>query len=155
MPDVLLPPNAELVAVTWLRRELGATNVASSLPRDQSTWREAGFIQVQSVPTNADVDVPEHRGSLLQLDVWAHANADGATTTRPAWGLASTVTGLLLHALGNAQPFGAPLEWPDGEPWAPARVMSAYAMTEPSRVPDDPAGFARFTLDAVFDWAIQ
>ena len=37
--------------------------------------------------------------------------------------------------------------------YAGAIVLSAFVVTEPYEVPDDPSGFARVSLDLVLEWA--
>jgi hypothetical protein len=37
--------------------------------------------------------------------------------------------------------------------YSPAIVLSAYPLSEPSRVEADPSGYARFTFDLALDWA--
>ncbi|MDN8923974.1 hypothetical protein Q0P01_14380, partial [Staphylococcus aureus] len=47
--------------------------------------------------------------------------------------------------------YSTPVEMPAN--YAGAIVLSAYVVTEPYEVTDDPSGFARISLDLVLDWA--
>lgn len=151
------PPTAPLVAVAWLgARVAGITDdqVATSLPKDAASWADAGFIQVTLVPGGVDVDVPQRRTSVVQLDFWAvKVDAAGNISNKPPWNKANRLAELTRIATEDAQTghYGKPVTMPDG--YEGARVFAAYLISEPSIVRDDPSGYARLTADLAVDWA--
>lgn len=148
-------PTTALVAVAWLgQRVPGLTDamVATRLPRDLSTWADAGFVQATIVPGAAEVDIPVRHG-IVQVDAWAvNVAADGSASAKPPINKAARLAELVYRAtLDDVQVFGRPVTMPTN--YLAARVQAAYAITEPSEVPDDPSGYARVTFDLALDWA--
>lgn len=143
------PTNA-LVAVAWLSQRVeGLTSgmVATRLPRDLSAWADLGFVQATVITGTPDVDVPIRR-PLVQVDAWAHS-PDGV---KPPVNKAARLAELVRVAteLPTAR-YSSPVEMPAN--YAGAVVLSAYVVTEPYEVTDDPSGFARMSLDLVLEWA--
>jgi hypothetical protein len=143
-----LPPTNELVAAAWLAQRvegLTAGMVATSLPADTSTWADLGFVQVQALPGGVpDLDVPIRR-PVFQVDAWA-VNPSSA---KPPWGKANHLAELIRIAV-EGQAYSQPVTLPDA--YTDARVLSAYMVSEPLRMPGDPSGYARFTFDLALDW---
>lgn len=143
-------PHSELVAVAWLKGIPGipAGAVGTTLPADTSAWLD-GFLQVSVVGGSPHRDVPQHQ-PVVQVDCWA-ANPSGA---RPPWGKANQLAErITAHCYGNvndALPVQRVVTLPDG--YQPARVQSAYVVTEPRRIPADEARFARYSLDLQLFW---
>lgn len=154
----VIPPTSEPVAVRWLQQRLGFQQVATELPRDATKWASTGFLQVSSMPTAGDIDLPSKRESLLQLDAWGTSTSSTRTDVRPPWNATGALAQLAFDAMGNDQPYGAALTWPDEGPLAllqPVRVLSVYATdAEPTKVRDDPSGYARLTFDFMLVWAV-
>ncbi len=150
-----LSPTSSLVAVAWLsQRVVGftASMVATVLPRDVTAWGASGFVQVTPVAGTPDIDTGARR-PILQLDFWTVTlDAGGNVSDKPPRGRAAELGELFVSATQNAsQTFGRPVTLPAG--YGTARVLACYPVTELVEVPDDPAGFARFTIDAALDWA--
>lgn len=144
------PPNGLKVAIAYLRARVPslASSIASTLPEltEASPWPDNVFLTVTEVPGYpADVDVAQRRGSMLRLDWWAAR----PTSTRVQWGRAGVATEVVRRALDD-QPYGQTLDM--GADYRDARVQALYLIDEPSRVPDDPSGYARYTSQAVLDW---
>lgn len=142
-------PTTERVAVAWLGAVpgLAAEGVGLELPTAPTTWADAGFVQVQAIPGgSADVDTPEWRRPVLQVDFWA---TGGPSSITPPWNLAARLVEL-VRAATETQAYGAAVTLPDD--YLAARVQAAYFVTEPRRVLDDPSGYARFTTDLALDW---
>lgn len=149
-------PTTALVAVAWLGQRvpgIAAAQVATRLPRDLVTWLDEGFVQATVIPAAAEVDSGARRRGIVQIDAWgANAATDGSVTAKPAVMKATRLAELIVRATEDAvQSFGRPVTMPAN--YAAARVLSAYPMTEPSEVPDDPSGFGRVTFDLALDWA--
>lgn len=144
-------PTNELVAVAWLsQRVAGLTSsmVATSLPKDTSTWADEGFLQVQAIPGGTpDIDTFLRR-PVFQLDGWACS----PSSAKPPWNLANRLLELVRVATEDAQAghYGKAVTLPDS--YGAARVQSAYLIGEPRRILDDEAGYARFTVDLAIDW---
>lgn len=143
-------PTNELVAVAWLSQRVpGLTSgmVSTSLPRDPALWADNGFLQVQALPGGSpDVDIPVRR-PVFQLDAWASSPG----SSKPPWGLANRLIELVREATeSDAATYGREVTLPPD--YLGARVQAAYLISEPRRVGDDPAGYARFTADLAIDW---
>ena len=148
------PTNA-LVAVAWLSQRvpgLDGAMVATRLPRELAAWADLGFVQASPVTGVPDVDIPV-RHPLVQVDCWAVSlDASGAVSTRQPIHKANRLAELIRTAteLPTAK-YSSPVTMPAN--YAGALVLSAYPVTEPSEVPDDPSGFARVTFNLALDWA--
>lgn len=142
-------PTSDVVAVAWLAAidGLDVGQVGTALPVDVSTWLDAGFVQAQTLPGGAaDVDLPQWRRPVIQLDFWA---AGGASSISPRWNLAARLVEI-VRAATESQAYGSAVAMP--EHYLGARVQAAYFVTEPRRILDDPSGYARFTTDLALDW---
>lgn len=140
-------PTSDLVAVAWLKTVAGLPvgGIATTLPSDAAAWADEGFVQAQTVTGLADVDVPQWRRPLVQVDLWANSG----TSNRPPWNKAARLAELVRAGTEGATGRVVDL----GPNYLPARVLSVYLESEPRRIEDDPAGYARLTLDLHIDWA--
>lgn len=143
-------PNSELVAVAYLKSlALGASasfGVGTTLPEAKESWKD-GFIQVSVVGGSPDVDVPTRR-PLLQIDAWVPS----INSSKPQWGKANTIAEDVVASLfdGTAPSLKLSL----GPSFKDAIVQSGYAVSEPRRISNDPAGHARYTVDIVLTWVV-
>lgn len=149
-------PTNELVAVAWLVAyvpEFTADMVGPSLPKDTTKWAASGFVQVSAIPSGTpDIDIPLRR-PRLQIDSWATANQGAnATSSKPPWNLAAQLIEAIRIATEDAQTGRYGKTIPVKANYLDARVQAAYLLTEPTRVLDDPSGYARFTTDLAIDW---
>lgn len=147
------PTNA-LVACAWLgQRVPGLTPdmVATRLPRDVATWADEGFVQASPVTGVPDVDIPV-RHPLVQLDFWAvTVDAGGNVSTKQPIHKANRLAELVRVATESPSAlYSRPVVMPAN--YSGAIVLSAYPVTEPYEVPDDPSGYARVTFDLAIDW---
>lgn len=143
-------PTSALVAVAWLGQRVAGLvpgMVATKLPRDLSTWVDLGFVQATIIPGSAEVDVPIRR-PLVQIDAWAHS----PDSTRPPVNKAARLAELVRVAteLPTAK-YSSPVTMPAN--YGGAIVLSAFLVSEPSEVANDPSGYARVTLDLELAWA--
>lgn len=148
MSDPRYPTNG-LVAEAWLAQRvpgLTAGMVASALPRDTATWAEKGFVQATVITGTPDIDVPIRR-PLVQVDLWAMT----PNSARPPKAKAANLAELVRTAteLETAR-YSTPVALPDN--YGDAIVLSVYPETEPAEIPDDPSGYAHFTLDLRIEW---
>lgn len=142
-------PTNELVAVAWLGASvpgIAAGQVATALPKDVTAWADQGFVQVTAIAGRApNIDVPL-RHPVFQLDFWANT----PNSLKPPWNLANRLAELVRVATEAWPNYGKTVTVKDG--YLPARIQAVYLISEPSRVPDDPSGFARYTADLAIDW---
>ena len=144
-------PNSELVAITYLRSSgvgpSATSGVGSTLPENKDSWKD-GFVQVQVVGGSSDVDVPTRR-PVIQVDCWVPS----INSSKPQWGRANTIAENVVTALYGIGNTGMKLSL--GPNFKDAIVQSGYAVSEPRRVSNDPAGHARYTFDIVLTWVVD
>ncbi|MFG3051903.1 hypothetical protein ACGFZP_13260 [Kitasatospora sp. NPDC048239] len=140
----ILRATTELVTVAWLHDVVGDI-VATTLPRDNSTWAASGFVTVATIGGSADPYVPM-RSPVVSVDCWAVAPSSG----RPPWNKASVLAERIQAACWDHPGTPRLLTLPGNYPQA--RVLSAYSTYEPRRVPDDEASYARINLGLSVNW---
>jgi hypothetical protein len=143
-----LTPNSELVAVTYIRSlSIGpsaTSGVGTTLPEATASWTD-GFVVAQVVGGSSDIDV-QSKHPLVQLDVYVPS----VNTSKPQWGKAATIAADIVEKLYAHDSTTSPLVL--GTAFKDARVQTAYAVSEPRRISNDPAGHARYTVDVVLNW---
>lgn len=152
-------PTAELVAITWLTANAAAvgidpTKIASSLPRLQDTdWSPTGFLTVRSLPGGSYDPNGTRRTSVLQLDAWWSPSTHTTSSGKPPWAKANSLIEAVVAATEHPTT-GYTRALPLPTPYPAVIVLAAYpAYTDPQRVENDPAGFARYQMDLAVDWA--
>jgi hypothetical protein len=147
-------PNGELVAQAWLAAYAGfdPAQVAGKLPEPEK-WVGNGFVQVRAlVGAGVDIDVPQRRTSVLQVDTWGTRSAHDSF--RPLWGVAMDLAECVRVAtFPDVQQYGKPLDMPVPG-YQPARALSASLASDPVRVEDDPSGYARMTINLSLIWTV-
>lgn len=140
------PPSAELVATAWLKTLPGIpeSGVATSLPGDPASWSTNGFIQVVTVGGTPPVDTPM-RTPVVQVSCWANNPGSAKTPWRKASVLAENV---VAGCYADTQQRQLPM--PDG--YRGARIHAVWPISEPRRIPQDEAGFARVDVDLAVTW---
>lgn len=145
-----LNPNSELVAVNYIRAmNLGPSasfGVGGTLPEDKLTWKD-GFVQISVVGGAPSIDLPVS-SPLIQVDCWVPS----INSAKPQWGRANTIAEDVkanLYTLANT---GVKLSLGT---FKDATIQSAYAVSEPRKITNDPAGHARYTMDIVLNWVIS
>jgi hypothetical protein len=143
-------PNAELVAVRWLQGVSGMTAgmVATTLPRDNSTWAASGFVRVDGV-VGGEIDTETgYRSAVASITLWAV----NPSSQRPPWWKAARL-GELIMADCEPPARGHRL-LTTGTGYRNARVMSAIPRNDPRRVPGDSGAYAKYQMDLSLSWAI-
>lgn len=147
------PTNA-LVVQAWLGQRVAGVvpaQIAGRLPRDPSTWADAGFIVVSIVGGSPDVDIPV-RHPLAQIDAYAVTlDAAGTVSTKPPVAKANRLAELVRIATDAGTFYSKPVAMPAN--YLGAIVLGAAVTSEPREITDDPSGYARVTLDLALDWA--
>lgn len=135
----------EQVAVAWLKTlpTIPSDKVATSLPADSTVWGSTGFVQVTIAGGSPASSVPLYR-PVVQVDCWA------ATTgsAKPPWGRAGSLAQAIVWATYRFRGQVVNL----GTDFAVASLLSVRPLSEPRRIPDDEAGFARVQLDLELSW---
>lgn len=151
---VSLRPTSELVVAAFLATLPGVPSgrVGATLPADVSSWAADGFVQVQVVGGAPDLDVLMRR-PVAQVSCWAaNPGASRKRATARAAALADTVLSALYGPTGHGHLGG--LVTPLVGDYSPARVLTAYALTEPRNI-DDADGLARFDFDVLVHWTLS
>ena len=145
----LFLPHGELVAQAWLRGIEGVpTNgVGTTLPKDNSTWAASGFVQISIASGTPDPYNPIFN-PVVSIDCWACA----VNSSQPPWGKANQIAAIIQMAgYGSVDSLNSPQRVVALAPqYQNARVQTAYALTEPRRIPGDDARFARYQFDMQF-----
>lgn len=133
-------PTTELVSVAWLKtlEGLPSEQIGTTLPSDQTQWPD-GFVQATAVGGSPSRYVPL-RNPVVSVDVWYN----NPTGNKVPWGKANDLVNIVRDACYGRK--GIELEI-GGADYFNARLLSIYPLTEPRRVPDDPAGYAHYTMD--------
>jgi hypothetical protein len=145
---VTLPPNTDLVAAAWLRLAVPGVGVATTLPSDVAPLRTAGFVRVATVGGSPGRDVPM-RNPVVVAECWA---APAASSAKPPWNRANGIAEQIMAATFDPALMGVLIDLSAVGDYAPARVHTVVALTEPGRVDDDPSNFARFDIDLLLSW---
>ncbi len=143
-----LHPTAELVTVAWLKTLAGVPSsaVATTLPKDATTWSGGGFVQVTAVGGTPNMYVPMN-DPVVSVDCWA-ANVQGSSSP---WGKANQLAESVRAACYDLAAFPVLVTGMPGN-YNDARVHSAWLMNEPRRITDDPGSYARYTFDLQSAW---
>jgi hypothetical protein len=139
-------PNSELVGVAWVKSLAGIDQgqVAMSLPGDASTWRDLGFVELTLVGGSPARDYAL-REPVFQVDAWAN----NGTSSKAPWGMAFTLAEAVLA--GTYGDTARRLLVIPGN-FRQARVLGAFALSEPRRIEDDTASYARVQFDLQLVW---
>lgn len=143
-------PSIDLVAPAWLRLVPGVdeTKVATSLPSDVSALRTGAFVTIGNAGGTPNRDVPL-RAPVLTASCWAAPATVGSTQV--PWGRASDTAEAIEAATWDPALMDRLIDLtPRG--YAPARVLTVVALSEPARVTGDPSGFARYDIDLLVNW---
>lgn len=152
-----LNPNNDLVAEKWLAGVPGLSQamVASTLPRDVTTWATIhsakAFVVYLVVGGSPDVNLPI-RQPVYQVDAWATRIG----STNPPWATANLVAEMIrTHVEARPIAYKRGLTFADKGDYNPAFVSEAVLRTEPRRgiIPDE-GGYARYMFDLELHWVI-
>lgn len=162
----LLLPNSELVACGWLSAVPGftAAMVGTTLPRIPGAgplpdWIGTGFVTVGPVVGGTPGGYMPTAEPVLSISCYA-ANATGTglpgapinVSTKPPWGRAAQVAERIRAAVytldkGPGRQVAMPVPG-----YAHATVTGAQMLSEPRRMPSDPASYARYQFDLQLFW---
>lgn len=142
----LLPVNAELVAVSWLRTlPLDGAPVATTVPEPASSWESSGFLQVTTAAGGFPHLYTGRQASVVQVDAWAY-NAGSRT---PPFGRAATLLArvkAVVDGVNVAARVTTPATFHD------ARLFGVASQSDPVRVPDPEGGMAHYQMDLQVWW---
>jgi hypothetical protein len=138
MTTPALRANNELVATAWLKTVVG-DRVAFTLPKDITSWQDAGFCTITTVGGDANMYVPL-RAPVIGVDCWAV----NPNSQKPPWNKASMLAEAIRAACYDHPAIPQVLTMPPGYP--AVQMKSAYLAGEPRPVPDDPSSYARYSI---------
>jgi hypothetical protein len=139
-----LRATTEQVAVAWLVGVVG-DRVATTLPKDNSTWAASGFCTVVTVGGSANMYVPL-REPVVAVDCWA-VNPD---SQKPPWFKAARLAEAIQAACHAHAAVPTTVVLGGGYP--NAQVKTAYTAYEARRIHDDASSYARYSLGLVLGW---
>jgi hypothetical protein len=143
-------PNAELVAAAWLRLALPGIGVATTLPADVTPLRTDGFVRIAGVGGSPDRYVPMSHPAV-QVECWAAPASEGSS--KPPWNRANQLAEKVKQATYDPALMGVRLDLSSVGDYSPARVHTVVALSEPTRVENDPGSFARYDVDLLLSWS--
>ncbi|MFF4346808.1 hypothetical protein [Streptomyces sp. NPDC001530] len=139
--SLLLRATNELVTIAWLKTVVG-DRVATTLPKDNSTWAASGFVTTDTVGGSPNIYVPL-REPVMSADCWAF----NPGSQKPPWNKAATLAEAIQAACWDHPTIPQRVTLPTGYP--DVLVRSAYCTGEPRRVPDDPSSYARYNIPGI------
>lgn len=128
----------ELVAEAWLKTIVG-DRVATTLPKDNSSWAASGFCTLVTAGGTPNMYVPL-REPVIGVDCWAN----NPQSQKPPWNKAAMLAEAIVAACQDHRNIGQTVTLPSGYP--AAAVRSAYVTGDPRRIPDDPSSYARYSI---------
>jgi hypothetical protein len=147
-PAPTLRPTIDVVAVALIRllSAIPASRVDTTLPKDTAVWSD-GFVQAVGVSEQSGMYVPLHV-SVISVSCWATNIGSG----KPPWGKANQLSEIIKVACLDHSNFPVTLDLSTLGDYGPARVHSAYFITEPHRIPSDEGSYARYDGDLQIHW---
>lgn len=144
-------PTTELVAVGWIKLIPGVpATVATTLPGPNSSgvvpWSETGAVTCLAVGGSRGLYL-HTRSPVVTIDCWG---APAAGSTKPPFGLANSIAETIIghtYTDGGREEVNVTLAG-----YHDARVLSAYSLTEPRRIPEEDTAFAHYTFDLQLHW---
>ncbi|MFI1166563.1 hypothetical protein ACH4UM_23905 [Streptomyces sp. NPDC020801] len=136
--SLLLRATPELVATAWLKTVVG-DRVATTLPKDNSSWAASGFCTLVTAGGTPNLYVPL-REPVIGVDCWAV----NPQSQKPPWNKAAVLAEAIQAACYDHRAIPRSVTLPAGYP--AAQVLSAYTTGEPRRIPDDPSSYARYSI---------
>lgn len=139
-------PNSELVGVAWVKSLAGIDpgQVAMTLPEVAATWESLGFVELTLVGGSPGRE-NALREPVFQVDAWAN----NGTSSKAPWGKAFTLAEAVLAGT-YGEVARRTLVIPGN--FTQARVLSAYALSEPRRIEDNNASYAHVQFDLQLVW---
>jgi hypothetical protein len=136
--SLLLRATPELVAEAWLKTVVG-DRVATTLPKDNSSWAASGFCTLVVAGGTPNMYVPL-REPVIGVDCWANS----PSSQKPPWNIAAALAEAIQAACYDHPGIPQAVTLPAGYP--AVQVRSAYCTGEPRRIPDDPSSYARYSI---------
>lgn len=141
-------PDGESIAIAWLQTlGLDVDGIGTDLPGSKALWSVRGFVQVPMVVGGTpQIHVPMREPSV-EINAWAcrlHSEL-------PPWRRAGHIANTIVAAIYDQQ---RPVDLDLGDGYAPVRMHSIWALTEPRRMPGDPSNYARHVMEAAMRWVV-
>lgn len=147
----LLLPTSRLVVEGWLQLAAPGVPVGTQVPevKDAPGIVTSGFIRIDGFGGGPDRDVP-YNAPVAFLACW-FPPAD--RTGMAQWERAEQLARQIVAATYDRAFMGVRIDLSAVGNYAPARVHTAVALTEPDRVEEEKSDWARVDLDLGLDWS--
>jgi hypothetical protein len=129
----------ELVATAWLKTVVG-DRVATTLPKDNTSWAASGFCTLVVAGGTPNLYVPL-REPAIGVDCWAV----NPNSQKPPWDRAAMLAEAIQAACYDHASIPQTLTL-DKPGFPQARVLSAYTTGEHRRIHDDASSYARYSI---------
>lgn len=149
MSAPVLVPNSDLVLQCWLKTIPGIVNVGMTVPDDETSWADDGFVQEMCTGGSPHPDFPLR---MPMCTLWCWAVKIGSK--KPPWGDAARLANLIFNACYDEQAVRRPLTVVAGgnRNYPAVLIKELNVRSEPRPYPGDPGGRARYTFDLEMNW---
>jgi hypothetical protein len=152
----LLLPTTRFVAAGWLQLAVPGVGVGTELPdpgeQDQAAAyaaaRTNGFMRTAQVGGSPHRYVPM-REPVVQVECWFPPPASGK---QASWARAEQLANRVVAATYERSLMGRLIDLSTVGNYAPARVHTVIALSEPDPVEEDDSDWSRFDVDLEFRW---
>lgn len=150
MSAPLLLPITRYVAAGWLQLAVPGVSAGTELPgvEDHPAMRTDGFLRIAAAGGSPDEYVPM-REPVVQVECWL---APPATGKQVSWARAEQLANRVLAATYDGALMSRLIDLTSVGDYAPARVHTVTALSEPDPVEQNDTDWARFDLDLLFRW---
>lgn len=154
----LLLPTTEIVVAGWLKLAVTGPPVGTDLPDANDPAQTAayaavkldGFLRIAAVGGSPDPDVPM-RQPVVQVESWFAPRPDRAPAG--ARHRAAQLANRVLNATYEPAFQGQVIDLSSIGQYAPARVHTVTALTEPDEIEEDASDWSRFDVDIAVLWS--
>lgn len=156
--SALLLPTTTLVAVGWLKMAVPGPAVGTDLPDPDDPAQAAayvamqtdGFLRIANVGGSPDLYLPM-RAPVEQVECWFPPPA--GRTAGAARSRAEQLANRVLNATYDPALMGQVIDLSTVGSYAPVRVHTVSAFTEPDEVEADKSDWSRFDVDIELLWS--
>lgn len=143
-----LRPTSRIVTLAWLKLAAPGVGADTALPAVSEATAISGFIRPQIVGGSPDRDVPL-RNPVISAECWISPHP---VTRKVSWSRAEDLAERLAAAVYDRQLMNRVLDLSEFGNYAPARVLTGLALTEPRRAEGEPTDWARVDVDLQLFW---
>lgn len=151
----LLLPTTKLVMIGWLKLALPGPGVDTDLPTEDDpaayvAVQTDGFLRIAGAGGSPHPDVPM-RQPIVQVECWFAPRPDRKPVA--ARNRAEQLANRVLDATYDPALMGQVIDLSGIGDYAPARVHTVTALTEPDEVEEDASDWSRWDVDVEVLWS--